>query len=70
MTADRGETRYRVERTLRRLTVETGDPPTVREIAAALGRSASTVAYHLRILEERGIVRHDSHRSRSYRLTS
>ncbi|WP_374992900.1 LexA family protein [Streptomyces lydicus] len=50
--------------------METGRPPTVREIAAVLSRSGSTVAYHLRALEERGIVRHDPHRSRSYRLTS
>ncbi|MFJ9855667.1 LexA family protein [Streptomyces sp. NPDC101150] len=70
MSADWSEARDRVERTLRRLTMETGRPPTVREIAAVLGRSGSTVAYHLRALEERGIVRNDPHRSRSYRLTS
>lgn len=62
--------RERVERALRNLTLEAGDPPTVREIAAEIGRSASTVAYHLRALEQQGVVRHDPHRSRTYRLTS
>ncbi|MFL4497465.1 LexA family protein [Streptomyces sp. VTCC 41912] len=68
MTAAYSAPRERVARALRELTAETGRPPTVREIASALGRSASTVAYHLQQLESQGLVRHDPHRSRSYQL--
>ncbi|MFE3651992.1 LexA family protein [Streptomyces sp. NPDC059122] len=67
---DRSATRARVARALREMTIETGRAPTVREIGAALGRSASTIAYHLRTLEEQGLVKHDPHCSRSYRPTS
>ncbi|WP_043264046.1 ArsR family transcriptional regulator [Streptomyces sp. CT34] len=68
MTTEWSEAPDRVERALRELTAETGRPPTVREIAAAAGRSVSTVAYHLRALEQLGIVSHTPHHSRSYRL--
>ncbi|MFE6737491.1 LexA family protein [Streptomyces tubercidicus] len=66
MTSEWSEARDRVERALRELTAETGRPPTIREIASAVDRSASTVAYHLRALEQLGMVHHDPHRSRSY----
>jgi repressor LexA len=39
---------------------ERGYPPTIREIAALVGlASPSTVAHHLDVLEERGLIRRD-----------
>lgn len=51
--------------------VETGESPSVREIGARVGlRSTSSVVYHLRHLEERGMIRHQRYRHRTYRTTS
>ena len=43
-----------------------GYPPTVREIANALGsRNSNAATTHLRALEAKGYVRRDPHRSRA-----
>ncbi|MFB6675464.1 MULTISPECIES: hypothetical protein [unclassified Streptomyces] len=64
------EQQERIVRCIRAWVAETGDYPTVREIGAGVGlRSPSTVLYHLRRMEARGIVVRDDRRSRSYRLT-
>lgn len=45
---------------------EQGYPPSLREIAAAVGlKSASTVLFHLRALEEAGYIRREPHRNRA-----
>lgn len=45
---------------------QVGYPPTVREIAAEVGLSSpSSVAHHLRVLQERGLVRRDAERPRA-----
>ncbi|WP_155375471.1 transcriptional repressor LexA [Catellatospora vulcania] len=46
-----------------------GYPPTLREIGRAVGLSASSsVAYHLRELEEKGLLQRDRGRPRALRL--
>ncbi|SHM52225.1 Winged helix-turn-helix DNA-binding [Streptomyces yunnanensis] len=40
----------------------------MREIAASVGLSLSTVAYHLKAMKERGIVTHTPQRNRTYQL--
>ncbi|HEY3398502.1 MAG TPA: transcriptional repressor LexA [Armatimonadota bacterium] len=48
-----------------------GYPPTMREIAAALGfKSPSTVLHHLRILEEQGFIEREAERNRAMRPTA
>ncbi|MFJ5804274.1 LexA family protein [Streptomyces decoyicus] len=47
---------------------EAGYPSSIREIADAVALSGLTVAYHLQVLERRGIVTHAPHRSRSYQV--
>ncbi|GIE87499.1 transcriptional repressor LexA [Actinoplanes regularis] len=45
---------------------ERGFPPTVREIGAAVGLvSPSSVAYHLKVLEQHGLLRRQPHGSRA-----
>ncbi|MFF0630259.1 LexA family protein [Streptomyces sp. NPDC004296] len=56
----------RIVRALRELTDDVGY--SIREIAGAVGSSASTVAHHLWALERHGIVTHAPHRSRSYQV--
>lgn len=68
MTAYVTDTQERIRRALRELTDGAGYPPSIREIAGAVGLSGSTVAYHLRALERLGIVSHTPHRSRSYQI--
>lgn len=49
---------------------ERGYPPTMREIARALGlKSPSTVLHHLRILEAQGYIEREPARNRALRLT-
>ena len=49
---------------------ENGYPPTVREIAAAVGlRSPSTVHYQLARLREQGLLSGDASKSRAVTLT-
>ncbi|MGW2404040.1 LexA family protein [Streptomyces sp. NPDC001739] len=68
MTVYMTDTQERIARALRELTDDAGYLPSIREIAAEVGRSASTVAYHLRTLERHGIITHTPHHSRSYQL--
>ena len=45
---------------------ERGYPPSMREIAAAVGlKSPSTVLFHLRALEEAGYIQREPHRNRA-----
>ncbi|MGW0572989.1 LexA family protein [Streptomyces tauricus] len=53
---------------IRRSIAERGEGPTMVEIGAAVGlRSKGTVAYHLRNLQERGVLARDGRGWRSYR---
>lgn len=52
-------------------TRERGYPPSVREIGAAVGlASPSTVHTHLRVLQERGLIRRDSKKPRTIEVVS
>ncbi|MER6230944.1 MULTISPECIES: helix-turn-helix domain-containing protein [unclassified Streptomyces] len=63
-------TQERILAFIRKTIEDTGEAPTVREIAAGAGlRSPSTVHYHLGRLEESGHLRHERGRHRSIRLT-
>ncbi|AQY20225.1 hypothetical protein T261_00844 [Streptomyces lydicus] len=47
----------RIARSARAYVAEYGEAPSMRELAAAVGlSSASTVAYHLRRMRERGLT--------------
>ncbi|WP_246159305.1 transcriptional repressor LexA [Catellatospora sichuanensis] len=51
---------------IRRLGELHGYPPTVREIAAEVGlASPSSVAHHIKVLQQRGLIRRDAERSRA-----
>lgn len=51
---------------LMKFTAENGYPPSVREIAAAVGlKSPSTVHFHLKALEEAGAINRDSGKTRA-----
>ena len=51
---------------IRTYTDEHGYPPSVREIGAAVGlASPSTVHMHLKVLEERGLIKRDSKKPRT-----
>ncbi|MEV7472005.1 winged helix-turn-helix transcriptional regulator [Streptomyces kronopolitis] len=65
MTAYLTDSQRRITRALRELTDEAGYPPSIRELAEKVALSASTVAYHLQALEQRGLVTHAPYRSRS-----
>jgi len=45
-----------------------GYSPSMREIAEAIGRSVSTVYYHMQLLEKWGLVTHQPRKARSYRV--
>ncbi|WP_346771598.1 hypothetical protein [Actinacidiphila oryziradicis] len=67
MTAYMTDTQERIWRAIRELTDAAGYPPSIREIAVAAGLSSpSSVAYHLRTMEQHGIVTHAPGRARSY----
>ncbi|UQA93770.1 LexA family protein [Streptomyces halobius] len=68
MTAYMTNTQHRIFRALRELTDDVGYPPSIREVATAVGVSASTVVYHLQAMEREGIVTHTPRRSRSYQV--
>lgn len=55
----------KVLRTIRNFIVHQGVPPTVRELAEALGITSSTAFYLLGELKEKGYIRRDPQRSRS-----
>ncbi|MFF1395986.1 hypothetical protein ACFVZD_19485 [Streptomyces sp. NPDC058287] len=64
------ERQERIVRCIREWVAETGEYPTVREIGAGVGLSSpSSVLYHLRRMEARGVVVRDDGRQRSYRLS-
>ncbi|MEM7263442.1 MAG: S24 family peptidase [Planctomycetota bacterium] len=67
----RTNTREKIQRYLEQRNVE-GEPPTVREIASAVGlKSPSSVQKHLKALEREGIITQGGRgRSRSWRLAS
>ncbi|WP_411143143.1 hypothetical protein [Streptomyces sp. x-80] len=47
----------RIARSAREYVAEFGEPPSMRDLAAAVGlSSASTVAYHLRRMREHGLA--------------
>lgn len=51
---------------LRQFTAENGYPPSVREIAAAVGlKSPSTVHFHLKALEEAGVINRGTGKTRA-----
>ncbi|MBQ1504759.1 MAG: transcriptional repressor LexA [Oscillospiraceae bacterium] len=51
---------------IQKTTKEKGFPPSVREIAAAVGlRSPSTVHAHLKVLDREGYIKRDSHKMRA-----
>jgi hypothetical protein len=67
MTAYMTDAQERIRRAIRELTDAAGYPPSIREIAVAAGLSSpSSVAYHLRTMEQHGIVTHAPGRARSY----
>ncbi|POX43403.1 hypothetical protein C3486_00275 [Streptomyces sp. Ru73] len=45
----------RVARAAQNFVIEHGEAPSVRELASVVGLSASTVAYHLRRMRDRGV---------------
>jgi len=49
-------TRIAILRAIEDLSQELGIPPSRREIAARVGKARTTVQYHIKILEERGLV--------------
>ncbi|AWI32736.1 hypothetical protein [Streptomyces tirandamycinicus] len=57
-------------RAIREHIADTGEAPTMREIADAVGlRSSSSAWYQVRRLEHVGVLARDPHRHRSLRLT-
>ncbi|MFD9633689.1 LexA family protein [Streptomyces violascens] len=56
-------------RCIRETVAQHGQPPTVSEIGAAVGLSSTaSVAYHLRKLEDQGILIRTNGQSRAYRI--
>jgi repressor LexA len=56
----------RVLEYLREYVAEHGYPPSIREVGDAVGlTSSSSVAYQLRVLEERGYIRRDPGKPRA-----
>ena len=52
-------------------TAERGFPPSVREIGSAVGlASPSTVHMHLKVLQERGLIRRDSKKPRTIEVVN
>lgn len=61
--------RRRILDFIARTVEERGYPPTVREIGAAIGlKSSSSVHYHLRVLEQAGLLIRDGHLTRALRV--
>ena len=56
---------------IRRLTEQTGYPPTLREIGGAVGlASASSVLHHVRALEDAGLLTRSAGRPRARVVTA
>lgn len=70
MTRHDAERRHRILECIARTVEERGYPPSVREIADAVGlASTSAVHHHLLTLERDGLLERGSHSSRALRLT-
>ena len=70
MTRHDAERRRKILESIARIVAERGYPPSVREIAEAVGlASPSAVHHHLTALERDGMVERGSHSSRALRLT-
>ena len=70
MTRHDAERRKKILESIARIVVERGYPPSVREIAEAVGlASPSAVHHHLTALERDGLLERGSHSSRALRLT-
>ena len=62
----RGDTQRMILEFIRETTTERGYPPSVREIGEAVGlTSTATVHVHLKNLEEKGLIRRDSMKTRA-----
>ncbi|GGX36327.1 LexA family protein [Streptomyces noursei] len=68
MIARQSDSQVRIANAMRELADDFGYPPSMREVAASVGLSPSTVAYHLKTIEERGIITHTPQRNRTYQL--
>jgi repressor LexA len=70
VTRHDAERRKKILESIARIVAERGYPPSVREIAEAVGlASPSAVHHHLTALERDGMVERGSHSSRALRLT-
>ena len=70
MTRHDAERRRKILESIARIVAERGYPPSVREIAEAVGlASPSAVHHHLTALERDGMIERGSHSSRALRLT-
>ncbi len=70
MTRHDAERRKKILESIARIVAERGYPPSVREIAEAVGlASPSAVHHHLTNLERDGLLERGSHSSRALRLT-
>ena len=71
MTRHDVERRQRILDCIARTVEERGYPPSVREIADAVGlASTSAVHHHLIALEKDGLIERGTHASRALRITS
>ncbi len=62
------EKQYEILSFIQKTTREKGFPPSVREIAEAVGlRSPSTVHAHLKVLDREGYIKRDGHKMRAIR---
>jgi repressor LexA len=70
VTRHDAERRRKILESIARIVAERGYPPSVREIAEAVGlASPSAVHHHLTALEREGLLERGSHSSRALRLT-
>ena len=70
MTRHDAERKQKILESIARAVAERGYPPSVREIAEAVGlASPSAVHHHLTTLEREGLLERGSHSSRALRLT-
>jgi repressor LexA len=70
VTRHDAERRRKILESIARIVTERGYPPSVREIAEAVGlASPSAVHHHLTALERDGMIERGSHSSRALRLT-
>ena len=69
MRAELTKKQHKLLQVLRELKSRSGFPPSIREVAAALGVSAPTALERLRTLERKGKIRRTPGRARSFELT-